>query len=51
MKNVLFLSAEAFPRMEYPPTPLIKKEEDIHDKNLHKIKIRLTPNIAAFDTY
>ena len=45
MKIDPFLSTEDFPRIEHPPISLIKKEGDIQDKNITKLKLSCIPQV------
>ena len=45
MKNSSFLSKEAFPRIKHLPISLIKKEGEIQEKNITKVKLRCTPQV------
>ena len=45
MKNALFLTTEAFPRIEHTPISLIKKEGEVQDKNVTKVKLSCTPQV------
>ena len=51
MKTYLFLSAKFYAIIESPPIPIIKKEVNIKDKNIIKIKLRRSPKIKTSDTY
>ena len=45
IKTASSLSTEAFPRIEIPTIPLIKKEGEIQDKNITKLKLSCTSQV------
>ena len=47
MKTASFIFTEAFPRVEIPPIPLIKKKGEIQDKNITKLKLSCTPQVCV----
>ena len=51
MNNASFISTDDLPRIEPPPTPLIKKEEEIQYRNIINMKLRRNRNSTASETY
>ena len=51
MNTSLFLSTNVYTSIEPPPISIIKKEVDIKDKHLIKIKIQCSPNRKTYETH
>ena len=45
MNTDFLISTEALPRIEHPPISLIKKEGEIQDNNITKVKLSCTPQV------
>ena len=45
MKTASFLSTDSFPRIKHPPISRIKKEGEIQDNNITKVKLSCTPQV------
>ena len=51
MKLASYISEEYSPMIKPPTITIIKKEEDIQDRNIIKIKLCCTPKNAAPEIY